>query len=229
MSLRWIMAGAFAWASSVSHADDFPIAVSLARSELEQQLRAAYPEVSEWALTPMLSDRQMTSLAAAAVVHIDSVQLGRRSALQVTWRDGEERRRQAVWFEVSGQRSAWTVMTDVKRNELIATDALRADEHAIWEPGCSAVSPSAPVQNMRARKALRAGDVLCAEDMEPKPPVSRGERVLVHSSAGLVTVLVAGIAEQDGKLGERLQVRDPHSGELYMASVSAEGEVVVRQ
>jgi len=229
MSLRWIMAGTFAWASFGSHASDLPMAVSRAQSELEQQLRAVYPEVTAWALTPMLNDRQMTSFASAAAVHIDSVQLGRRSALQVSWRDGEERRRQAVWFEVSGQRSAWTVMTDVKRNEPIATDILRAEEYAAWDPGCSAVSSSMSVQNMRARRALRAGAVLCAEDMEPKPPVSRGERVLVHSSAGLVTVRVAGIAEQDGKLGDRLQVRDPHSGELYLASVSAEGEVVVRQ
>lgn len=229
MSLRWIMAGALAWASFGSHANDLPIAVSLARSELEQQLRAAYPEVTAWALTPMLSDRQMTSLATATVDHIDSVQLGRRSALQVSWHDGEERRRQAVWFEVSGQRAAWIVTTDAKRNEPIAAETLRADEYAAWEPGCSAVAPSISIQNMRARKALRAGEVLCAEDMEPKPPVSRGERVLVHSSAGLVTVLVNGIAEQDGKLGDRLQVRDPESGESYMASVSAEGEVVVRQ
>jgi flagella basal body P-ring formation protein FlgA len=229
MSLRWIMAGALAWASFGSQADDLPAAVSLARSELEQRLRDAYPEVNVWALTPMMSDRQMTSFATAAALHIDSVQLGRRSALQVSWRDGEERRRQAVWFDVSGQRAAWILTTDVKRNEPIATEALRANENAAWQPGCSAVSPSIAVQNMRARRALRSGDVLCAENMESKPPVSRGERVLVHSSAGLVTVLVAGIAEQDGKLGDRLQVRNPDSGELYIASVSAEGEVSVRQ
>jgi flagella basal body P-ring formation protein FlgA len=149
--------------------------------------------------------------------------------LQVSWRDGEERLRRVVWFDVSGQRPAWIVTTNVKRNEPIATDALRADAYAAWEPGCSAVSPSMPVQNMRARKALRAGAVLCAEDMEAKPPVSRGERVLVHSRAGLVTVQVAGIAEQDGQLGDRLQVRNPDSGESYLASVSAEGEVVVHQ
>jgi flagella basal body P-ring formation protein FlgA len=45
----------------------------------------------------------------------------------------------------------------------------------------------------------------------------------------LVTVVVNGIAEQDGKVGDRLQVRNPDSGELFIASVSAEGEVVVRQ
>jgi flagella basal body P-ring formation protein FlgA len=229
MSMRWILAGTLAWASFGLQAEDLPAAVSLAQSELQQRLQLAYPEVTSWALVPMLTDRQLTVFATDAGIHIDSVKLGRRSALQVSWRDGEERRRQAVWFDVSGQRAAWLVNTDVKRNESIEPETLRADEYAQWDPGCSAVSPSSPVQGMRARKALRAGDVLCAESMEPKPPVSRGERVLVHSSSGLVTVVVNGIAEQDGKVGDRLQIRNPESGELYVASVSAEGEVVVRQ
>lgn len=229
MSTRWILAATLMAASFGAGADDLPAVVSLARSELKQRLQDAYPEVTSWTLTPMLSDRLMTAFATDAAVRLDSVKLGRRSALQVSWREGEEHRRQAVWFDVSGQQAAWLVNADVKRNELIVADALRPDEHADWEPGCSAVSPSAPVQGMRARKALRAGEVLCAEDMEPKPPVSRGERVLVHSSAGLVTVVVGGVAEQDGKVGDRLQIRNPDSGELYTASVSAEGEVVVRQ
>lgn len=224
-----ILAGALAWASFGSHADDLPTAVSLAHGELQQRLQDAYPEVTSWALTPLLSERQLAAFATDAEIHIDSIRLGRRSALQVSWREGEERRRQAVWFDVSGQRAAWLVNADVKRSESIPAEDLRADEYAEWEPGCSAVSPSTPVQGMRARKALRAGDVLCAEDMEPKPPVSRGERVLVHSSSGLVTVVVNGIAEQDGNVGDRLQIRNPGSGELYVASVSAEGEVVVRQ
>lgn len=137
--------------------------------------------------------------------------------------------RQAVWFDVSGEQAAWRVDADVKRNAPISAELVRADEHALWDPACNVVSPALPVQGMRARKALRAGDVLCAEDIEPKPPVSRGERVIVHSSAGLVTVRVSGIAEQDGNIGDRLQVRNPENGELYVASVAAEGEVVVRQ
>lgn len=222
------MVGTFLCASFAARADELPV-ISLVRSELEQQLRHAYPEVSEWSLIPMLSDRQATSLASAASVHVDTVQLGRRSALQVSWRNDEERRRQAIWFDVAGRRKAWVLAMDVKRNEPIAPETVRVDEYAAWEPACSDISSSSPIHNMRARRALRAGDVLCAEDIEPKPPVSRGERVLVHSSAGLVTVLVNGIAEQDGKLGERLQVRNPQSGESYVASVSGEGEVVVRQ
>jgi flagella basal body P-ring formation protein FlgA len=196
---------------------------------LAGRLQGAYPEVTSWGLTPMLSERQSSALDTDAEIRIEAVALGRRSAMQVSWQNGEERRRQAVWFEVSGQRAAWLVTTDVKRNESIVAETLRVDEQAPWQPGCRAVSPSTAVQGMRARKALRAGDVLCAEDMEPKPPVSRGDRVLVRSSAGLVTVVVSGIAEQDGKVGDRLQIRDPQSGALYVASVSAEGEVVVRQ
>jgi flagella basal body P-ring formation protein FlgA len=228
MTTRWFIAVVLACGWFGAHAESMPSWVQTAQDQLQQRLRAAYPNVTSWSLSPMLSERQL-STATDAEVSIDAIKLGRRSALQVSWRDGERRMRQAVWFDVSGERAALRLDADVKRNEALRTEIVRADERAPWEPACNVALPSTTVQGMRARKALRAGDVICAEDIEPKPPVSRGERVIVHSSAGLVTVVVSGIAEQDGNIGDRLQVRNPENGELYVASVAAEGEVVVRQ
>lgn len=226
--MRWFIAFVLASSSVGVCAESMPSWVQTAQDQLQQRLRSAYPNVTSWSLVPMLSERQM-SAAAEADVSIDAIKLGRRSALQVSWREGERNKRQAVWFDVSGEQPALRLDGDVKRNESLRSESMHADEHAPWEPACSIVAPSTTLQGMRARKALRLGDVLCAEDIEPKPPVSRGERVIVHSSAGLVTVVVSGIAEQDGNIGDRLQVRNPENGELYVASVAAEGEVVVRQ
>jgi flagella basal body P-ring formation protein FlgA len=149
--------------------------------------------------------------------------------VQVTWRDGDESLRQTVWFNVTGQRPALLAAVDVKRNESLRDEVVLADEHADWVPDCQAVTSKTSMQGMRLRKALRAGEPICAEDMEPKPLVARGERVTVRARAGLVTVMLDGIAEQDGNLGDQLPVRNPTSGESYMAAVAAEGEVVVRQ
>jgi flagella basal body P-ring formation protein FlgA len=228
MSMRWLMACALAGCSFGVRAESVPAWVQTAQGELLQRLQDAHPQVTSWTLVPMLSDRQRTELADSDM-QIDTVKLGRRSALQVTSMQNDRRTRQTVWFDVSGLQPALRVDAGVKRNELIRVESMRADEHAAWDPTCSIVSPTQPPRGMRARKALRTGDLLCAEDIEPKPPVSRGERVVVHSSAGLVTVVVSGIAEADGNIGDRLQVRNPSSGELYVASVAAEGEVVVRQ
>ncbi|HWK52464.1 MAG TPA: hypothetical protein VNR40_21360, partial [Steroidobacter sp.] len=139
MTTGWLVAGALAWASIGSQAEDLPEVVSRAERELRQQLQEAYPDVTAWEITPMLRDRGMAGLATGAAVRIDAVKLGRRSALQMSWQEGRERRRCAVWFDVRGQRPAWRVSADVKRNESIVTAALHPDESAEWEPGCSAV------------------------------------------------------------------------------------------
>lgn len=210
------------------HAESTPSWVQTAQDQLQQRLRDAYPNVTSWSLIPMLSLHQMNSQTNDDV-SVEEVKLGRRSALQISWRDGERHVRQTLWFDVTAEQAALRLDTDMKRNEALRVESVHADEHAPWEPACIVISASTQVRGMRARKALRVGDVLCAGDIEPKPHVSRGERVRVYSSAGLVSVVVSGIAQQDGNIGERLQVRNPQNGELYVASVAAEGEVVVRQ
>jgi flagella basal body P-ring formation protein FlgA len=205
-----------------------PSWVEMAQKTLHERLHEAYPQVTSWTLMPLLSERQAAA-EASDDVHVDAKQLGKRSALQVSWLEEGRQVRQALWFDVIGEQPASMLDVDVKRNEPIPTAAVRTDERAPWEPTCEVVHPGTSLQGMRARKALRAGDLLCAGDMEPKPPVSRGEQVVVRSSAGLVSVQSKGIAEQDGVVGERLRVRNPSSGEFYLALVVAEGEVVVRQ
>ena len=228
MSTRWFIVAVLTCSSFGARAESMPSWVQTAQDQLQQRLRDAYPSVTSWSLLPMLSERQMNA-EASSDLNIDEVKLGRRSALQISWRDGERHVRQTLWFDVHAEQTALRLGVDMRRNEALRAESVHADAHAPWEPTCNAVADATSVQGMRARKALRAGDVLCADDIEPKPHVSRGERVLVHSSAGLVTVVVNGIAEQDGNIGDRLQVRNPENGELYVASVAAEGEVVVRQ
>lgn len=227
MALRWAVLLMPACASS--QAAPALGWVQAAQMELEQRLRAEYPDVTSWTLEPMLSDHQLSMNDLQADIAIDAVKLGKRSALQLAWREGDERVRHTLWFSVAGERSGLVAADDIQRNEALLETSLRSNPHAAWDPECVVVTSPLDVQGKRTRKALRAGDAICADAIEPKPLVARGERVTVRASAGLVTVMLAGIAEQDGNLGDRLPVRNPSSGESYMASVAAEGEVVVRQ
>src|SRR5687767_1609486 len=133
MTTRWFIAVVLAFGSFGVHAESMPSWVQTARDQLQQRLRAAYRDVAAWSVSPMLSERQIAP-APDAEVAIDSIKLGRRSALQVSWRDGERHMRQAVWFDVNGERAALRVAADVKRNEALRTEFVRADERAPWEP-----------------------------------------------------------------------------------------------
>lgn len=215
------------FACASSQAASTPAWVLAAQAELQQRLQAAYPDVSAWTLDPLLSERQLS--LQGTEIDVTDVRTGKRSAVQVTWRDGDASSRQTVWFNVIGQQPALLAASDVKRNEALQEEILIADAQAEWAPDCRVVTSKAAVQGMRLRKALRAGEPICEQDMEPKPLVARGERVTVRARAGLVTVMLDGIAEQDGNLGDQLPIRNPTSGESYMAAVAAEGEVVVRE
>lgn len=212
-----------------AQAAEAPVWVQTAQGGLEQRLHAAYPNVSSWTVTPVLSERQMDSSSGEGAIRADALKLGRRSAVQVAWRDGDRQVRQTVWFNVSGEQAAVVVTGDVQRHDVLRAEIVRTEQNAAWDPECDIVTSAAALHGMRTRKALRAGALLCEQDVEPKPMVARGEKVTVRSSAGRVTVELAGIAERDGNMGDRLPVRNPSSGEMYMAAVTAEGEVVVRQ
>ena len=229
MFRRLHIASVLMFASASAQAASAPAWVQVAQTELEQRLKAAYPDVTSWTLEPILTERQLASDEVDGDIAVDAVKLGKRSALQLTWREGGERVRHTLWFSVAGSRSGVVAAADIGRNEALVEQTLRSEPQAAWDPECHIVTSPAGAQGMRMRKALRAGDAICEQDVELKPLVARGDRVTVRASAGMVTVVLAGVAEQDGNLGDRLAVRNPSSGESYMASVAGEGEVVVRQ
>lgn len=82
---------------------------------------------------------------------------------------------------------------------------------------------------MRTRIALRNGDVICRERVEPQPAVARGDEVVVVSVAGPVSVTARALAQADGEIGELLKVRNPRSRDVYEARVTAKGTVSVNE
>jgi len=116
MSMRLYVGCALACASAGLSAEPAPSWVQAAQQALHDQLQATYPDVVSWTLTPMLSDRQAAAAEAIADVRVEPVRLGKRSALQVSWLEGERRVRQALWFAVTGEQPALLMGVDVRRN-----------------------------------------------------------------------------------------------------------------
>lgn len=199
--------------------------VQLAHDRLEAKLSAQYPEVSAWSLLPLLGKRQPDVAEDTRDVAIETMKLGKRSAVQVSW--SSPARRETLWFTVTGEVSALAVTQDVRALEPVTAAMTALETNAPWDPDCSVVAELGGKPAMRARKPLRSGAVLCADNIEAKPPVSRGEAITVHSVAGMVAVDTTGIAESDAAMGQVLRVKNPSNGELYEALVSGEGEVLV--
>lgn len=71
-----------------------------------------------------------------------------------------------------------------------------------------------------ARRRIQLGDVLVWRDVERRPEVVRGDRVLMVSSQGGVNITIEGVAMQNGAKGETVRVRNPRFGSIVRAEVA---------
>jgi len=185
------------------------------QAELETALRAKYPNVERFELAPLDLDRA-SQLGAGAPI----ARLGARSA--VAGGDGR-----LVWFAVRGySHVAVASRTRAARSDLEAGDLVLA-ERDVLGLGCEPLQSAELADDHWLRRGVRAGDVLCADGVERKPPVVRGADVAVIYAAGRVRLRAVARAEEDARMGATVAVRNPSNGDVYFAVVSGNNEVTV--
>ncbi|MEE2025844.1 flagellar basal body P-ring formation chaperone FlgA [Alkalimonas mucilaginosa] len=88
-----------------------------------------------------------------------------------------------------------------------------------------------PVENpdlivgARNRRAISLGQIISLQDL---CLVCRGDVVTIHVDHATLSVSATGIAEQDGSLGDLIQIRNRQSNKLIDARVTAVNEVKVQ-
>ncbi|MDA1244494.1 MAG: flagellar basal body P-ring formation chaperone FlgA [Proteobacteria bacterium] len=83
-----------------------------------------------------------------------------------------------------------------------------------------------PRQLMRAttKRRLTPGDVIRYSDVRMQPHVGVGESVLLTVNRGSVVLTVEMEARGDGYIGDKVELSNPESGEIVMATVTGVGE-----
>lgn len=185
------------------------------QAELERALRAKYPHVTRFELAA-LDDERAERLRPGGPI----ARLGARSAVA-----GEDGR--LAWFAVRGYSVVAVVTRPLAARTELAADDLALEERDVIGLGCTPLQTTELDGAQRLRRGARAGDVLCTDAFEPKPPVVRGADVAVVYSGGRVQLRTTARAEQDARLGEPVAVRNLRSGDAYWAVVSGNNEVTV--
>jgi flagella basal body P-ring formation protein FlgA len=183
---------------------------------LESELRARYPEVVRWEIDALEVPRAAGAADETAAVTV--VRLGARSAVAV-----DDARLE--WFAVRGFRTVVVAARSLAARSDAAEDAFALEERDVLGIGCTPLTDLAGVAGNWTRRRVRAGDVLCGDALEPKPPVVRGTQVAVVYAAPRIRLVATARAERDAKLGERLPVRNPATGEIYFAVATGDNEV----
>ena len=138
------------------------------------------------------------------------------------------------------EREAWVLRRPVRRDEpLERTSASRetvrlgAADGPAGRRGAS-FGAGAPLVDLDARlgerfvRALPAGAVLDARDLQPALMVRRGAEVRLHRETGGLSVETRAVALADARRGDRVTVRNRRSGRRLDAVVTGPDEVVVR-
>jgi flagella basal body P-ring formation protein FlgA len=196
---------------------------------LDHALRSAHPAVVQWSTEALIGKRQAAMLQSAGDFHASAVHLGKRSAVRLTWQGKRGEQSTLVWFGVSGMQSVITAASDLRMGTPLGADVARQAHSDVMAAACTPITSPDALTGKRTRRSIRAGEVICEAAIEPQPAVGRGQHVTVIATVGAVTVTAQGIAQQDAGLGERLRVKSPSSGLVYVASATGQGEVTVHE
>lgn len=201
-------------------------ALVAATQALQLALQQRHAEVTQWSIRPLVTERALQALPTTAPSGVRVTHAGARSAVRLTWALASTYVT-TFWFEVSGIASAVVTNRDLAPGAAVsAADAIFV-ERDVMELSCTAVLDPAQLQQMRMRRALRAGTPICREAIEPRPAVMRGEDVVVRFVSPRVSITSKGIAQADAHIGQNVFVMNAASRDAFRAVVSALKEVVV--
>ena len=188
---------------------------SAVETVLRARLMERYPTVTRWDIHPFTAQPPDTSGDAKVVV------LGARSAVQVG--------RRVYWYSVAGFGTALIATHAVAPGQPLNTGDGRLTEGNLVAANCDPLRAPADLSDKRARKTLRANEIICSTQVEPRPWVARGEAIVVRYVGPNVSLTTNGVAQKDGVAGDSLLVLNPNSHDLFRAVVSGVREVTIHE
>jgi flagella basal body P-ring formation protein FlgA len=205
-------------AATAGPAADAPSASSTSIEDvLQAELARRFPSVQRWTIRHFEGSGPSASIEGDAEV----VRVGARSAVRVGGR--------LQWYAVSGFQNVLSARRSVGTGEALDASIARVEERDVLAANCEPLTELDALQAARARRPLREDQIICAQAVEPRPAVGRGQIVTVRYVGSRVTLQTRGIAKADGNVGETLVVRATQSDESFPATVSGAGEVTVHE
>lgn len=207
--------------------------VAYGREVYVERLLAAHPELSRVELTligqPVFPAGSVVDRSRPVEMDASPGTSARAGIRVPVVAAGGRARVLRLWFKVAAFRQVMVSLATVRVGELVPPTMVTMAERDVaglrGEPWAS--PPTADTPPWRARRHLVTGSILTDADIEIAPPVRRAQAVRVRVVAGPIVIETTGVAEQDGRLGERITVREPGGRESYAATVASAGTVNV--
>lgn len=157
--------------------------------------------------------------------------LGRVAVNVIVTAHGERLRQVPVYFDVKLFQQVAVAVRRIEPGEALGVQNLRFERMAV-EGFAAPLTAADDLTGRRAKRALPAGQVIAAADAEvpaAQAPVlvKARELVRVMTRVGPLTLTVLGEAQQDGREGQIIRVRNTDSGRVVQGRVIAPSLVEV--
>ncbi|OSM02394.1 flagellar basal body P-ring formation chaperone FlgA [Magnetofaba australis] len=120
-----------------------------------------------------------------------------------------------------------TLARNLARGEIVGPQDLRWEERVVNHKGMTYADDPAQLIGMAVKRPVRAGAPLKSDWFDRPIAIERGERVRVTAKSGALTIRAIAVADQAGRVGDAIAVRNPESSRRYLATVIAPGAVRV--
>lgn len=111
--------------------------------------------------------------------------------------------------------------------DALQPEQLRVEAYTGALPREEPVTELSDVIGMIARRDIPVGTPICGSMLETPREIQRGDTVSVIAQAGTATVEAQGVAEQDGRRGDVITLRNPRSGKTFRGKVEKKDVVAV--
>ena len=117
----------------------------------------------------------------------------------------------------------------IGRGDLIGRRQVRLREVLIDSASQAYLADTALVTGQVAAQTINAGDLITASSVKLPIAVGRRQRVAVELNTGGIRITFNGIAQNEGAIGEAIEVENAKTGEKFTATVVGRGKVVAGQ
>lgn len=178
-----------------------------------RQLRAIDLPAGDVTVTPRLGNSR--GLSRRMVVWVDFSVNGRRYQTV------------PVWFDVKVMKRVLVSSVDVPAKHQLAPSDFHIAERDIAGLSGTPLDSNADLAVLSSRGVISADSVLLTQAVEQSPLVRPRQTVAVRVSVGGVQITTHAVAQAEGRAGDLIRVRNPHSHQTYIAQVTGPGAVSV--
>lgn len=142
--------------------------------------------------------------------------------------DGKQEQTVVVRAEVESYAEVVVANTDISRGDTIRQGDIGLQRHPRTSLGGDFFEDPEAVVGQAARSTLRRGNVITSRQVQARQVVRRNRMVQVETRAGSLVVRGMGLAKEHGRVGDRITLENPASGEEFTGIVGEDGTVLVQ-